>query len=358
MSYQFTKLFSSITDSTVWGESSDVRIVWITLLAMADRDGMVHASVPGLAHEARVPLAATRDALRIFQEPDPDSRTKDHEGRRIAEIDGGWVLLNHAKYRALRDADERRAYKAKKERERREKLRKEGKLNKTNISRGQERGQRGQKWTGVDIIAEADADTEAKDLKTLSREAVHANSTVQPGQEPKSCEGESSPKGSLVVFPAGSELTNLATMVVLATPWAQSRQWTEHNVTKAHRDAVFAAAKSDALFNGMSQGEALHRLRYIVEEQASAIGEGEEVKFGGNIQTYFANKNYNAAPQAITGEDNGKLTRSQRTRNATFAAIRSELAPQGTGGNGSALTRSGDGRGGNTGLLGLLAKLH
>src|SRR5579872_828450 len=138
MSHTFTKLFSSITKSTVWCESSDVRIVWITMLAMADQDGIIHASVPGLAHEARVSVQVTREALRLFQEPDPDSRTKTNEGRRIAEVDGGWVLLNHGKYRTLRNADERRAYKAKKERERREKL------------RGQTRGQNGQTWTRVD----------------------------------------------------------------------------------------------------------------------------------------------------------------------------------------------------------------
>jgi hypothetical protein len=37
----FTKLLSSITDSTIWGESDGVRIVWVTMLAMADRRGRV-----------------------------------------------------------------------------------------------------------------------------------------------------------------------------------------------------------------------------------------------------------------------------------------------------------------------------
>lgn len=31
-------------------------------------------------------------------------------GRRIAEIDGGWRLLNHAKYRHIRSSEERREY--------------------------------------------------------------------------------------------------------------------------------------------------------------------------------------------------------------------------------------------------------
>lgn len=110
MSVTFTKLFSSITESTLWYEPDATRLVWITMLAMADRQGRVWASVPGLAGRARVSLKATREALKCFLSPDEDSRTKDFEGRRIEEIDGGWRLLNHAKYREMRDEEARKAY--------------------------------------------------------------------------------------------------------------------------------------------------------------------------------------------------------------------------------------------------------
>ncbi len=82
------------------------------MLAMADRNGRVWASIPGLAKEAGVPLEDAERALKDFLSPDEYSRTKDHEGRRIKEIDGGWLLLNHAKYRDMRDEAERKAYKA------------------------------------------------------------------------------------------------------------------------------------------------------------------------------------------------------------------------------------------------------
>jgi hypothetical protein len=78
------------------------------MLAMADWHGYIGASVPGLAARARVPLDKCREALETFLSPDPDSRTTEHEGRRIAVADGGWVLLNHAKYRALMSEDDRR----------------------------------------------------------------------------------------------------------------------------------------------------------------------------------------------------------------------------------------------------------
>ena len=108
MSQTFTKLFAGITESTVWCEPDRTRLVWITMLAMADQYGRVSGSVPGLANRARVPLEDARLAIAAFLAPDPDSRTKDHEGRRIEEIDGGWRLLNHAKYRELRSEDDRR----------------------------------------------------------------------------------------------------------------------------------------------------------------------------------------------------------------------------------------------------------
>ena len=106
----YTKLFQSILASTVWNEPNEVRIVWITMLAMADRFGVVDGSVPGLALFARVSVDATRKALDALSAPDQDSRTKDHEGRRIEAVDGGWRLINHGKYRAKMGADERREY--------------------------------------------------------------------------------------------------------------------------------------------------------------------------------------------------------------------------------------------------------
>jgi len=80
------------------------------MLAMADRKGRVHGSIPGLANRARVTLEECEHALSRFMSPDKYSRTHDHDGRRIEEIDGGWRLLNYAKYREMRDAEERAEY--------------------------------------------------------------------------------------------------------------------------------------------------------------------------------------------------------------------------------------------------------
>lgn len=108
MSTGFTKLFSSIVTSTIWQEDDKTRIVWITLLALADAQGRVEGSVPGLAHVAHVGLGECEHALERLSSPDIYSRTKDFEGRRIENIDAGWRILNYQKYRDRRDPDKRR----------------------------------------------------------------------------------------------------------------------------------------------------------------------------------------------------------------------------------------------------------
>ncbi len=102
----YTKLFESIIHSTIWREPPTTCKVWVTMLAMADKFGQVEASVPGLADAARVSIGEVEAALAAFMAPDAYSRTKAFEGRRVAEVDGGWVLLNHAKYREKMSADE------------------------------------------------------------------------------------------------------------------------------------------------------------------------------------------------------------------------------------------------------------
>lgn len=98
----YVKLFGSILKSSVWvGQPHHIKLMWITLLALADEEGFVWASVPGLAKEADVTLEECQEALAFFMAPDEFSRTKEHEGRRLEEVNGGWLLLNHKQYREI-----------------------------------------------------------------------------------------------------------------------------------------------------------------------------------------------------------------------------------------------------------------
>ena len=94
----YTPLFSSIIMSTIWREDDKTRLVWITMLALADQNGNVEASIPGLADAARVSIEECQTALKKLSSPDPFSRSQEAEGRRIVAIEGGWHLVNHAKY--------------------------------------------------------------------------------------------------------------------------------------------------------------------------------------------------------------------------------------------------------------------
>ena len=98
---QFTKLFNTLLTSSIWMEDDKTRILWITMLAMADKNGEVFGTVPGLARMAAIDVASCRVSLGKLMSPDPDSRTTTCEGRRIETIEGGWSIINHAKYREL-----------------------------------------------------------------------------------------------------------------------------------------------------------------------------------------------------------------------------------------------------------------
>lgn len=110
----YTPLFSSIIASTIWRESKETKILWITMLAMSDARGIVEASIPGLADMAKISLDECKASLALLMSSDEYSRTKDHDGRRIREIDGGWQLLNHEKFRdkARNRADYMRDYRS------------------------------------------------------------------------------------------------------------------------------------------------------------------------------------------------------------------------------------------------------
>lgn len=95
----YTKLFSEIVESTIWQEPNDCRVLWITLLALKDREHVCRATIPYLAKVANLTVQQVEEYLHGFQQPDKYSRSQEHEGRRIEKIEGGWFILNGEKYR-------------------------------------------------------------------------------------------------------------------------------------------------------------------------------------------------------------------------------------------------------------------
>ena len=95
----YVKLDCNILDSTLWVENSDTRVVFITMLAMSDQEGICLSTAPGIARRSNISIANVRKALSTLEAPDEDSRSINDNGRRIERIDGGYRIINYLSYR-------------------------------------------------------------------------------------------------------------------------------------------------------------------------------------------------------------------------------------------------------------------
>lgn len=119
MATGYSKLDCGIIHSTIWSEPHDVRVTWITLLAVTDATGVVRMAVPALAKLVDVTIERMEEILELLHSPDKYSRTKEHDGRRLETIDGGWRILNYLKYReGLRQPDHTATERKRRQRER------------------------------------------------------------------------------------------------------------------------------------------------------------------------------------------------------------------------------------------------
>jgi len=111
----WSPLWSGIVTSSIWDEDVIVRVVWITMLAVKDRDGFVSGSVSSMRRLANIESEKEcARAIRVLESPDMRSPGQPNDGRRINRVDKGWVVLNHGKYRDMIQDEYRRNYKAKK----------------------------------------------------------------------------------------------------------------------------------------------------------------------------------------------------------------------------------------------------
>lgn len=118
----YAKLFSSITESSLWSEPKEVRLLFVSMLARADSIGFIESSVTGLARLANLSIQETEKSLEALSGPDPYSKNPANEGRRIVKVPGGWCLVNYEEYRDRRDDRDRRDYMREYMRRYREKL--------------------------------------------------------------------------------------------------------------------------------------------------------------------------------------------------------------------------------------------
>jgi hypothetical protein len=107
----YAKLFTSIYQGTLRGNSHGL-LVFTNLLAHCDKNGVADIHPRAIAEEVGLTVEQVRTALDDLEAPDMESRSPEEEGRRIKRMDEhrawGWFVVNYAKYRAIRDEDDRR----------------------------------------------------------------------------------------------------------------------------------------------------------------------------------------------------------------------------------------------------------
>lgn len=108
----YAKLMSRITESSLMDEDIPVRYCFVMLLAVADPQGYAVGTDVALARRLNMPLEDFKRCIHKLKQPDPDSNSKEEEGRRVIDSDceRGYYLVNYTKYRDTRDEEQRREY--------------------------------------------------------------------------------------------------------------------------------------------------------------------------------------------------------------------------------------------------------
>jgi len=111
----YAKVFSSMYHGSLATEGPwEALVTFQQFLILADRLGVVDMTREAIARITTVPLDIITKGIEVLEQPDPHSRNPNEDGRRLKRLsehrDWGWEIVNHAHYRAIRSAEERREY--------------------------------------------------------------------------------------------------------------------------------------------------------------------------------------------------------------------------------------------------------
>lgn len=111
----YGKIFEQMYDGTLGTRGPwQALVTFQQMIVLADKEGVLDMTAEALARRTTIPLEIIRIGIAGLEATDPDSRTPDEDGRRIVRLSEtrtwGWRIVNHAKYRAIRTAEERREY--------------------------------------------------------------------------------------------------------------------------------------------------------------------------------------------------------------------------------------------------------
>ena len=107
----YCKLFASLYQGTLRGHSDEI-LVFTNLLAHCDRAGYIDKHFRAIADEVGISVDRVKQAILNLEAPDDESRSKEESGSRLIRMDDhrvwGWQVVNYAKYRAIRNEEDRR----------------------------------------------------------------------------------------------------------------------------------------------------------------------------------------------------------------------------------------------------------
>lgn len=107
----YGKIFASLYQGTLRGRAHEI-LVFTNMIACCDQYGVVDKHPKAIAEETGLTIDEARRAIENLELPDPESRSADHGGARIVRHfdnrNWGWLIVNYAKYRAMRNEEDRR----------------------------------------------------------------------------------------------------------------------------------------------------------------------------------------------------------------------------------------------------------
>ncbi len=109
----FAKVFGQIFDSSI-AEDYNCRRMFMDLLVLADPTGAVDMTHEAISRRTNVPIEEVRKYIDQLCQPDPASRSKLEDGKRLVQLDKhrdwAWQIVNYGHYRKLKDQEALRSY--------------------------------------------------------------------------------------------------------------------------------------------------------------------------------------------------------------------------------------------------------
>ena len=106
----YGKIFDSMYEGTLHGHWQAI-VALQQMLILCNQDGVVDMTPQAIAARTSIPLEIIEAGIKTLGEPDPYSRTRGEEGRRIVLLDEhrpwGWRLVNYAKYQQIKNRAEK-----------------------------------------------------------------------------------------------------------------------------------------------------------------------------------------------------------------------------------------------------------